>query len=1604
MLLDGSGNAIDIMYVNGGYSVNFSCTAPYDTTITNSSSSNKDIYRNPDLNGNWYAGTNSTIGYSNICSSNVYNLTMKKEVDNPTPIVGDTVTFTLSVTNTCKNTASNVTVTDTIPSGFTYQSNSCSGSYNATTRVFSKNFGTLAIGSNQSCDLVTAATVANNYTNTSSLSTTTSGQSTTVDDTDSVDINVSGNREVSMDTDYDTISESDGSGSFTINLNSTYSKNILVDYTISGTASRPGDHDLANGTATILAGETSVDVPFNITDDSLYEGNESIIITLTNPRPANGTLTLSIGTPFMETITILDDDLPVIVDNNNTLNSIPENSFLGTPVGITAYVNNNESGNGIIYSLADNSGGKFTIDSSTGIVTVIGSLDYEIASSHTITVKATGFDDTFALQPFTILISNVNETPVITSPNNGNTYALSVPENTTAVTDVNATDPDAGATLTYSLSGSDASQFTIIPSTGVITFTTAPNYENPTDTNHDNIYTLTVTVSDGFLTDTQDINITLTNVNEPPTTISLSNSSIAENNPTNTLIGTLTTTDTDANNTFSYSILGVGDAASFTISGNQLLTNASFDYETKNSYTLTLRSTDQDGLYVDQNFTISIIDVNEAPIAEYRMDECIWNGLSGEVLDVSANALNGTAYNNATTHTNGKLGNSGDFTDSNDYVNIGHPTLNLSDKITVMGWVNWAIDPSSGASWSNLVSYNSTTVSDESPFILQHNQANTKYEFAIETSGGRQYVQSTTVPLQNTWQHVAGVYDGSYIHLYINGIEESNTTLSGTLINPSNALLQFGQWAYSTNSRNFNGYLDEIKIYDQALTPGQIQTIYTNENNGNNYDGAPRTTPCCCLPYGGNLIANPSFEILCGSNIIQSWNNINGGTVNMRSNICGWSMNGNGMETWENTTTSPASDGNVFVEIDGYDTVVDSLSQTISTSPGIHYIVNFDYRKRDNVHSDVIIAKWNGIEMANVEGVTSGWQTKQIEVIGTGIDVLSFEEPSSANDSYGSWIDNIRISEGTLYAPIYKFDAWDKFRSITDRNISTKIVAKPFELTIASLNDTNNGLQDFNGTICAQLIDTASGVQLDRVCNLWNTKQSLNSTFISSKASKNALVRIAWKKNDSTGTFSIGNEDNSTIASDALAIRPISFNFTDTMATSGTDFNLSFHASGFDGNDTLGYNETTGGTFDVTIAEKKPACPLGIFSTSITPFSFLNGFKTVTGRYNDVGVLDINVSDLSKSCQDRYAAIDCDDANVSDGINFTADLIPIGLKQGTLTVKPHHFDLNATLSNFKGETYTYLSNDLNMSAQLDLNITAKGANNIKTPNYNSACYAQNTNYTFPYTTSPSVTASLSFITNTADTYTPAYSSSSFGINAMNKTLFSTDHNGSANFTANLNFQRSVSSPINPFDMDITSATITDAIDSSVTGTDDTVGNATFVYGRVHPYDITTNIATTPNPVEIEIYSTSSGGFVAGMPQNVLHWYRNTAHDDNSTGQVYAGSGTSLTIDTSASPLNGQDPIQITYNSTAAYTTGVKLDIPEWLWYSPSGKAYDYVSADCKAHPCFLYRYIPIPAGSSDTLSNTGGTSAGVESGTFDGADFTIPKSQNTSSRGVKLFR
>ena len=197
-----------------------------------------------------------------------------------------------------------------------------------------------------------------------------------------------------------------------------------------------------------------------------------------------------------------------------------------------------------------------------------------------------------------------NSAPVISS---GNTY--SVAENTTAIGTVTATDAD-GDSLAYFIQGDDSSLVTLTGNT--LTFNAAPDFEAPADANSDNVYEVTVVVSDGSAKDAKDLSISVTNVNEGPQLLVNSTYTVEENTTT---VATATVSDSSGDVTFS---LSGADASAMTIGASSgviaFAANPDFeapaDADADNVYNITVSAADDAGSN-SADVAVTVTDVVE---------------------------------------------------------------------------------------------------------------------------------------------------------------------------------------------------------------------------------------------------------------------------------------------------------------------------------------------------------------------------------------------------------------------------------------------------------------------------------------------------------------------------------------------------------------------------------------------------------------------------------------------------------------------------------------------------------------------------------------------------------------------------------------------------------------------------------------------------------------------------------------------------------------------------------------------------------------------------------------------------------------------------------
>ena len=232
---------------------------------------------------------------------------------------------------------------------------------------------------------------------------------------------------------------------------------------------------------------------------------------------------------------------------------------------------------------------------------------------------------------YRIAVTNVNEAPVIES----GPATMSVPENSTAVGAYTASDVDADTTLTWSVeSAADGSFFQIDENSGALSFINAPNFEDKQDAGADNVYNVTVKVTDNGspspsprMSATRDVAVTVTNVNEAPVIPDpMLFLDYDENSPRSTQIDSYRASNVDASTTFAWSLEG-NDKDEFTITKNPqgwgvltFVSQRNYEMPTDtggdNVYNVTVKATDNGSpaMSATEDVTVTVIDLNERPV------------------------------------------------------------------------------------------------------------------------------------------------------------------------------------------------------------------------------------------------------------------------------------------------------------------------------------------------------------------------------------------------------------------------------------------------------------------------------------------------------------------------------------------------------------------------------------------------------------------------------------------------------------------------------------------------------------------------------------------------------------------------------------------------------------------------------------------------------------------------------------------------------------------------------------------------------------------------------------------------------------------------------
>jgi glucose/arabinose dehydrogenase/PKD repeat protein len=214
------------------------------------------------------------------------------------------------------------------------------------------------------------------------------------------------------------------------------------------------------------------------------------------------------------------------------------------------------------------------------------------------------------------------------------------------------------------------------------------------------------------------------------------------------------------------------------------------------------------------------------PVGAWGFDET--SGTA--VTDASGRGNNGTIAGAVRT-TAGRIGSALSFDGVNDWVTVPDaPSLDLTNRATLEAWV---YPTALGSTWR-------TALLKEQPgqlvYALYANNDLTRPSGHVFTTGDLFSNGGAALAL-NTWSHLALTWDGTTLRLWLNGNQVATRALTGTMPNSSLPLRFGGNGVWS---EWFAGRLDEVRVYDRALTQSELQADMTRPISGTGLAAASR--------------------------------------------------------------------------------------------------------------------------------------------------------------------------------------------------------------------------------------------------------------------------------------------------------------------------------------------------------------------------------------------------------------------------------------------------------------------------------------------------------------------------------------------------------------------------------------------------------------------------------------------------------------------------------------------------------------------------------------------------------------------------------------------
>ena len=520
-----------------------------------------------------------------------------------------------------------------------------------------------------------------------------------------------------------------------------------------------------------------------------------------------------------------------------------------------------------------------------------------------------------------------------------------------------------------------------------------------------------------------------------------------------------------------------------------------------------------------------------------------------------------------------------------------------------------------------------------------------------------------------------------------------------------------------------------------------------------------------------------------------------------------------------------------------------------------------------------------------------------------------------------------------------------------------------FNVKIVALENDFKTLKNHTGEVTLSLIQTPNftgdptGDQ--NLCDGTSPISSQTLTFAGEKTKTQSLsISQPMQSASFKVSFTDATSTRHVCSTDSFAIRPASYNFaiTPTPLIGGKQHTVTTTA--LDSSDAVissGYTHIGGDVARQHIELIIPAGCAGVAAESASQdITFGGGIDSSIVQTGNIGDYILTVTDST------WAKVDINvNGTRNDCIAGSASNTPVGGKVGcnvekseTFYFSPKDFSNSLQISNFNGDSFTYISSDSQMRATASATITARLANNTTATAYSAGCYANSINSTVSLISEPDANEWKSNPSNATqrirffeDQLTTSESASGVG-----QATFATGEgnftSGVANITVHFNLTKDNSIPDEPFrifrnDLNIS---VVDAI-SGVNGDDfnrTNDHNVAFYYGRVHAPDYR-GVSPIDARIGYEVYCRDCNrtAFGIGGPSSPSsnHWFINTSHTTIAQGanSAFSSKGGTTTFDKAQTQAGeiaiGVEQLVLTATTTPSVDR-IELTPSPWLVFNP----------------------------------------------------------------------